>query len=185
MNFYELLGIPATASHEDVKRAYRRLALKWHPDKNPENSSEASEMFRQISEAYEVLSDPDKRLQYDRYGSAEGNLLNHHQRHHFEFRDPNMIFREFFGEHFSPFADFFEVKTTTPRESDESNFLDYFHTNIFADDAYNSSPHVHHRVKLIKNLFNKFNSNFFLILANFVFYKFSEWTKNRNTNDSN
>ncbi len=56
-DYYEILELPKTASENDIKKAYRRLALKWHPDKNPDNSKEAEKRFKEISEAYEVLSD--------------------------------------------------------------------------------------------------------------------------------
>ena len=66
-DYYELLGVARDASPEDLKKAYRRMAVKYHPDKNPGDVS-AEEKFKQISEAYEVLSDPKKREQYDRFG---------------------------------------------------------------------------------------------------------------------
>ena len=68
-DFYEVLGVPKNASAEDIKGAYRKLALKYHPDKNPD-SKEAEEKFKEAAEAYEILSDPDKRSRYDRYGHA-------------------------------------------------------------------------------------------------------------------
>jgi molecular chaperone DnaJ len=72
-DFYQVLGVPDTATPEDVKKAYRRLAKQYHPDANPNNPS-AAERFKEISEAHTVLSDPEKRKQYDamrRYGAFE------------------------------------------------------------------------------------------------------------------
>jgi molecular chaperone DnaJ len=66
LNFYEVLGVEQTASAEDIKKAYRALAKKWHPDVNPDNKAEAEEKFKTISSAYETLSDPAKRQAYDR-----------------------------------------------------------------------------------------------------------------------
>jgi molecular chaperone DnaJ len=69
-DYYEILGIGRDATGEQIKSAYRKLALKYHPDRSPENKHEAEERFRQASEAYSVLSDPQKRQIYDRYGHA-------------------------------------------------------------------------------------------------------------------
>ncbi len=68
--YYETLGVDRGASKEEIKRAYRRLAKKHHPDLNKDNSKEAEEKFKEVSEAYEVLSDPQKRANYDRFGHA-------------------------------------------------------------------------------------------------------------------
>lgn len=68
-DYYELLGVPKDVSAQDLKKAYRRLAMKYHPDRNPDNK-EAEAKFKDISEAYEILSDQDKRAAYDRYGHA-------------------------------------------------------------------------------------------------------------------
>ena len=69
-DYYDLLGVPREAPPEEIKKAYRLKAKELHPDKNREDRARAEEAFKQITEAYEVLSDPDKRAQYDRYGHA-------------------------------------------------------------------------------------------------------------------
>jgi len=69
-DYYEVLGISRNADDNDIKKAYRKLAMKWHPDKNPDNKDEASKRFVEIGEAYEVLSDENKRKIYDQYGEA-------------------------------------------------------------------------------------------------------------------
>jgi DnaJ-class molecular chaperone len=68
-DYYAILGVPKNAAAKDIKSAYRKLARKWHPDANPDNAKEAEEKFKDISEAYEVLSDTDKRSKYDVLGS--------------------------------------------------------------------------------------------------------------------
>ena len=77
-DYYEILGVKKDASGEEIKKAYRRLALKYHPDKNP-GDKQAEEKFKDASEAYEVLHDPEKRKAYDTRGS-QGLLIVLHQR---------------------------------------------------------------------------------------------------------
>ncbi|XP_029556095.1 dnaJ homolog subfamily B member 6 isoform X2 [Salmo trutta] len=114
--YYQILGVQRNSSAEDIKKAYRKLALKWHPDKNPDNKEDAERKFKELSEAYEVLSDANKRNLYDQYGkkgltgSGGGGGGHYHNADHFgggfTFRNPEDVFREFFGGR-DPFADFF------------------------------------------------------------------------------
>jgi molecular chaperone DnaJ len=70
-DYYGILGVQRDASEADIKKAFRQLALRYHPDRNPEDK-EAEERFKEINEAYSCLSDPEKRVNYDRFGTAEG-----------------------------------------------------------------------------------------------------------------
>lgn len=72
-DFYEVLGVPKTATQEEIKAAYRKLALKYHPDRNP-SDKEAENKFKEAAEAYEVLSNAEKRKQYDQFGHAGANM---------------------------------------------------------------------------------------------------------------
>jgi len=72
MEYYKTLGITKNASKEEIDKAYRKLAIKWHPDKNPDNPK-ASDEFKKIAQAYEILNDPQKKQNYDRYGVQKGS----------------------------------------------------------------------------------------------------------------
>ncbi|TWI72474.1 curved DNA-binding protein [Desulfobotulus alkaliphilus] len=103
-DYYKILGVDRKASTEEIKKAYRKLAVKHHPDKNPDDPG-AEATFKKISEAYAVLSDPEKRQQYDMYGSA-GFQQRYSQEDIFRNFDFSDIFREFgFGG--SGFTSFF------------------------------------------------------------------------------
>ena len=70
-DYYEILGVEKSASDDELKKAYRKLAKQWHPDANPDNKEEAEKKFKEIGEAYEVLSNPEKRKMYDQFGTAD------------------------------------------------------------------------------------------------------------------
>jgi len=72
-DYYQILGINRNASDEEIKKAYRRLAMQYHPDRNPEKEKWANEKSKEINEAYAVLGDPEKRRQYDQFGTV-GNI---------------------------------------------------------------------------------------------------------------
>lgn len=123
-DYYEILGVSKTATDSEIKSAYRKMALKWHPDKNPDNKTEAEAKFKEINEAYQVLSDKQKRQTYDQFGHAAfdpasgmgGNPFTGGFRQgpftytyttsgnpnmDFDFGDPFEIFEQFFGGGFA------------------------------------------------------------------------------------
>ncbi|KAF3529789.1 hypothetical protein DY000_02043635 [Brassica cretica] len=110
VDYYKVLQVDRSAKDEDLKKAYRKLAMKWHPDKNPNNKKEAEAKFKQISEAYDVLSDPQKRAIYDQYGEEGLNIQapppgpgrfpggsDRGASFRFNGRSADDIFSEFFG----------------------------------------------------------------------------------------
>lgn len=142
VDYYKVLDVPRTATTLEIKKAYRKLALKWHPDKNLERKDEAERKFKEISEAYEVLSDERKKKRYDLHGKevlggTVRTRYKHHHHHHrhpppttsaftedfgpgftFSFRDPEDVFREFFGNDFS--MNFFDTIFTPARRTPSS-----------------------------------------------------------------
>ena len=91
MNYYEVLGVKRNSDIKEIKKAYRKLALKWHPDKNQDNKEEATRKFKEITESYDTLGDENKRRNYDMFGTSDnvGLTIN-----------PDEIFKSFFGGNF-------------------------------------------------------------------------------------
>jgi DnaJ-class molecular chaperone len=105
-DFYAVLGLSKGCSQEEIKKAYRKLALKWHPDKNQDNKAVAEEKFKEICNAFEVLSDPKKKEIYDKFGEEglKGGMgegfpagAGGAQFHFTGFSNPEEIFKQFFG----------------------------------------------------------------------------------------
>ena len=95
-DYYEILGVPRTASKDDIKKAYRKLAMKYHPDMNKDKAKESEEKFKELSEAYEVLADEDKKTRYDQFG---------HEGVQSTFRDGGFDWSDF--THFGDISDIF------------------------------------------------------------------------------
>jgi len=92
VDYYSILGLANNATKDDVKKAYKKLAKKWHPDKNPDNQEEATRRFKEVSEAYQVLVDDSKRRTYDREGkeglNPTGSKKNSYRDNNFNFPRP-------------------------------------------------------------------------------------------------
>ena len=123
-DYYDVLGVTREAEAEEIKKAYRKLAIKFHPDKNPGDKS-AEESFKELSEAYEVLSEPQKRAAYDQYGHAAFDPRARMGRAGAGgFHDPFEIFREVFGGN-SIFDEFFGTSRSDPTQPQRGNDLRY------------------------------------------------------------
>jgi len=110
-DYYEVLGVERNASEEEIKKAYRKLALKFHPDKNKGDPA-AEEKFKEVGEAYSVLSDSTKRAQYDRYGHVTPAGMGQEFRGYGTDFDPFELFRNVMGDAFG-FGDFFGGRRDT------------------------------------------------------------------------
>src|SRR2546425_425737 len=104
-DYYEILGVARDADDEDMKKAYRKLAFEHHPDRNAGDET-AAEKFKEATEAFEILHDPDKRARYDRYGHAG---LSGMETHDF---DPRSVFQDLFG---GIFGDIFGGRQSGPQ----------------------------------------------------------------------
>ena len=123
-DYYETLGVSKTSTQEEIRKAYKKLAVKWHPDKNPEDRDKATEQFRLIAEAYEVLSDEEKRKKYDLYG-FDGPKISSSAG--FKYQDANDLFKAFFSRY------------NFDSNNDTSFFSNYFKARGAGSGGYTSS----------------------------------------------
>ncbi|MBN3280935.1 DNJB4 protein, partial [Polyodon spathula] len=165
-DYYKILGIQKGAADEDIKKAYRKQALKWHPDKN--KSANAEEKFKEIAEAYEVLSDPKKREIYDQVGEEGlkgGSGFGDAQGGNFQYTfhgDPHATFAAFFGGA-NPFEMFFGRRAANSRDEDDMEVdsdpfgsFSSFNMNGFPRDRHGGlgqirrrqDPAINHQLKV-------------------------------------
>lgn len=139
-DYYEILGVERSVSGDELKKAYRKMALKYHPDKNPD-SKEAEDKFKELSHAYEVLSDPEKRSRYDRFGEAA--FQGGGGPGGFGFHDPSDLFREVFGGAFGGMFDgMFGFGSSNSRSPRKGAHLEYSLTLDFLEAAKGTTKEI-------------------------------------------
>ena len=139
-DYYEVLGVEKQAGEEEIKKAYRKLATKYHPDKNPGDKT-AEEKFKELGEAYEVLSDVQKRAAYDQYGHAAFDRRAGGFGYGGGFHDPFEIFREVFGGS-SIFDEFFGGMRADPTQPQRGSDLRYDLEITFEEAAHGTEKEV-------------------------------------------
>lgn len=141
-DYYEILGLQRGASPEEIKKAYRKMAVKYHPDKNPGDKT-AEENFKEIGEAYEVLNDPQKRAAYDQYGHAafDRRAGAGFGRGAGGFHDPFEIFREVFGGG-NIFDDLFGGGRSDPTQPQRGDDLRYDMEITFEEAAHGCEKEI-------------------------------------------
>ncbi|WP_234121435.1 molecular chaperone DnaJ [Clostridium hydrogenum] len=139
-DYYEVLGIQKGASEDEIKKAFRKLAIKYHPDKNRGNK-EAEEKFKEINEAYQVLSDPEKRSNYDRFGTADfngaGGGFGDFSGGFGDFGDLGDIFSSFFGGGFGGGS-----SRRNPNAPERGNDIEYTITLTFEEAVFGAKKEV-------------------------------------------
>jgi molecular chaperone DnaJ len=138
-DYYEVLGVEKSAPADEIKKAYRKLAVKYHPDKNPGDKA-SEEQFKELGEAYEVLNDPQKRATYDQYGHAAfdrraGGFARG------GFHDPFEVFREVFGGG-GIFEDLFGGARTDPTQPQRGDDLRYDMEITFEEAAHGTEKEI-------------------------------------------
>ena len=140
-DYYEVLGVTRNAEAEEIKKSYRKLAIKYHPDKNPGDKA-AEEKFKELGEAYEILSDPQQRAAYDQFGHAAFDPRSRMGRAGAGgFHDPFEIFREVFGGN-SIFDEFFGTSRNDPTQPQRGNDLRYDLEISFEDAAHGCEKEI-------------------------------------------
>ncbi|XP_063113677.1 dnaJ homolog subfamily B member 6-like [Cavia porcellus] len=154
VNYYKVLGVPQNASSSTIKKAYHHLALQVHPDKNPENKEAAEEKFKQVSEAYEVLSDAKRRSDYDRIRkncthreSRGGSRKESHLKEEMCFERPHSAFANVVEDD-DPFSgDYFSTGHVDGPKRSRSCFFDVTPIldtgfSTFVSPGFRSSPSI-------------------------------------------
>jgi curved DNA-binding protein len=170
-DYYKILGINKNSSEEEIKKAYKKLALQYHPDKNPGNK-EAEEKFKEINEAYEVLSDPEKRKKYDELGANWDKYknfdFNNYQQGSTNYQYDSFDLGDIFGQAgSSPFSDFFRMffgsnfnfdniyTQSSNRQSRTANYRTQSRPSEYSTDITITLEEAYHGTKKILNINNK------------------------------
>src|SRR5260221_7901478 len=140
-NYYEILGVEGGADEDEIKKAYRKLAVKYPPDKNPGDKT-AEEKFKELGEAYEVLNDPQKRASYDQYGHAAFDRRAGGFGRGGGFHDPFDVFREVFGGGGSIFEDLFGGAQRDPSQPQRGEDLRYDMEITFEEAAHGAEKEI-------------------------------------------
>lgn len=155
-DYYKILDIDKKANDETIKKAYKRQAMKWHPDKNPDNQEEAAKKFKDVARAYEVLSDKKQRKDYDQFGEdGINNKMNNFR------KNPNDIFEQFFndgGFNFSFSQSFsgpgMNFKFTNQRQQKQQKVTVNYDLNCTLEEIYNGKTK---KIKINKRIQNSQN----------------------------
>lgn len=161
-DYYSVLGISKNATQEEIKKAYRNLAFKYHPDRNPDNK-EAEEKFKKISEAYDVLGDEKKRAEYDRFGSAGSSYSsrNSYQQNYYQNGYQNYYQRQTYSDPFSSEDSFWQWFNGSAGQNSGKN------TNYYYE--YNNSRQSYTKKSLWTEFFMKIGQ----IFIGLFFFRFS------------
>ncbi len=161
-DYYSVLGISKNATQEEIKKAYRNLAFKYHPDRNPDNK-EAEEKFKKISEAYDVLGDEKKRAEYDRFGSSSSSYSsrNSYQQNYYQNGYQNYYQRQTYSDPFSSEDSFWQWFSGSADQNSGKN------TNYYYE--YNNSRQSYTKKSLWTEFFMKIGQ----ILIGLFFFRFS------------
>jgi len=144
-NLYKILQINSNSSQEDIKKAYRKLAMKWHPDKNINNKIIAEKKFKDINKAYDILSDPQKKRNYDMYGE-EG--LDSNYNNFSTFNNPENIFNHFFGKENNFFNNFEQKQKHYSKPVSNTVNMDVF---VTLEELYTG---VNKKLKITRKIYN-------------------------------
>lgn len=154
-DLYQTLGVPRTASAEEIKKAYRALALKYHPDRNPGDKA-AEDMFKRVSAAYSVLGDETKRAQYDRFGSTEESAQygRNAQGQYWGWTSDGQFDEDVFWQWFRS-----QAEQTRKRSDGNSGYGEYYNSGY--DKSYGNASDEDEKEALRSELYSKLSQTFF------------------------
>ncbi|HPD68284.1 MAG TPA: DnaJ domain-containing protein [Ignavibacteriales bacterium] len=143
-DYYEILGVSKTTTQDEIKKAYRKLALQYHPDRNP--SKEAEEKFKEITEAHDVLSDPEKRTKYDEFGhsgASERKDENTSSNINDIFNNPDIfdeILKNYFNFNINDFSNFSNNTSNSQQTRTKTKENTNYHSSKGVDPTNLKSP---------------------------------------------